>query len=52
MQVSLMMSPGLEMWFGEWGWIDWYEDEEMGYMPVSLFLFSTRTSNAGFFSRK
>jgi hypothetical protein len=28
MQVSLRMSPGLEMWFGEWGWIDeeWFEE--------------------------
>lgn len=29
MQVSLMMSPGLEMWFGEWGWTDeeWFEEQ-------------------------
>lgn len=28
MQVLLRMNPGLEMWFGEWDWIDWYEDDE------------------------
>lgn len=28
MEVLLVMPPGLEMWFGEWDWIDWYEDDE------------------------
>jgi hypothetical protein len=23
-----VMPPGLEMWFGEWDWIDWWEDDE------------------------
>lgn len=50
MQVSLKMNPGLEMWFGEWDWIDWYEDDEdwpeegwsfsflVGWYPRSDFL--------------
>jgi hypothetical protein len=45
MQVSLRMSPGLEMWFGEWGWIDeeWFEERlEAGYMLVSAFRFIVR----------
>jgi hypothetical protein len=28
MEVLLVMPPGLEMWFGEWDWIDWWEDDE------------------------
>lgn len=40
MQVSLRMSPGLEMWFGEWGWIDEdWDEQEAGYMLVSAFRF-------------
>lgn len=38
MQVSLLMSPGLEMWFGEM--IDWYDEEDWPDDWASPFCFS------------
>jgi hypothetical protein len=26
--VLLKMNPGLEMWFGEWDWIDEWDEED------------------------